>query len=201
MPTKANYRFSFTGASAMVPEFIKVAQLVIEGAQVDELDDKTMGKEKFETNRRQFRELKHRIKTLTIQQIEILATGSIEEQKQITHWALCKTYGIYRDFIIEVLAEKIQVFDYSLTELDYNTFISQKKIDHRELDDLAQTTQNKVKQVIFRMLEQVGLINSVSEAVIQTPMLHYGVEQTIIIDDPKLMSYFLYDQNRINKLI
>ena len=185
----------------MVPEFIKVAQLVIEGAQVDELDDKTMGREKFETNRRQFRELKHRIKTLTLQQIEILATGNIEEQKQITHLALCKTYGIYRDFVVEVLAEKVQVFDYSLTELDYNSFISRKTVDHPELEDSAQTTQEKVKQVIFRMLEQVGLLNSVSEAVIQTPMLHSGVEQAVIAEDPKLLTYFLYDQNRIDELV
>ena len=201
MPTKPKYRFSFTGASAMVPEFIKVAQLVIEGAQVDELDDKTMGREKFETNRRQFRELKHRIKTLTLQQIEILATGNIEEQKQITHLALCKTYGIYRDFVVEVIAEKVQVFDYSLTELDYNSFISRKSVDHPELEDSAQTTQDKVKQVIFRMLEQVGLLNSVSEAVIQTPMLHSGVEQAVIAEDPKLLRYFLYDQNRIDELV
>ncbi|MCW9705234.1 DUF1819 family protein [Fodinibius salsisoli] len=201
MATQTKYRFSFTGASAMIPEFIKVAQLVVEGAQVDELDDKTMGREKLETNRRQFRELKHRIKNLTLHQIEILATGNIEEQKQITHLALCKTYGIYKDFVTEVIAEKVQVFDYSLTDLDYNTFISSKKIDHPELEDSAPTTQKKVKQVIFRMLKQVGLLNSVSEAVIQTPMLHSGVEQAVISEDPNLLTYFLYDQNRIDELV
>jgi hypothetical protein len=201
MPAKTKYRFSFTGANAMVPEFIKVAQFITEGIQIDDLDDKLMGREKLETNRRQFRELKHRIKTLTLQQIEILATGNIEEQKQITHLALCKTYAIYRDFVIEVLAEKVQVFDYSLTDLDYNTFVSRKKVDHPELEDSAQSTQEKVKSVIFRMLEQVGLLNSVSEAVIQTPMLHSGVEQAVISEDPTLLTYFLYDHNRIDELV
>src|SRR5699024_2600426 len=99
--------------------------------------------------------------------------------------------GLYGDFVIEVLSEKVQVFDYALTDLDYNTFISRKRIDHPELEKSAPSTQNKVKQVILKMLKQVGLINSVSEAVIQTPMLHTKVEQAVLADDPSYLSYFL----------
>lgn len=84
-------------------------------------------KRKKATYSREFRELKLRIQTLTEKQIEILAEGTPEEQKQIPNLALCKSYGIYHDFVSKVLAEKLQVFDHTITDLDYNSFISRKK--------------------------------------------------------------------------
>ena len=47
----------------------------------------------------------------------------------------------YKDFVTDVLAEKAQVYDFDLTDLDYNTFVSRKIVDHPELDRLAHTNQ------------------------------------------------------------
>lgn len=185
------YRFSFTGANAMISEFIKVAELVNEGKSVEDIGNEVLGREKGETNRREFRELAHRIKSLTPKQIEILAEGNLDEQQQITHLALCKTYGIYKDFVAEVLAEKIKMFDNELTELDYNSFISKKKMEHPELEKLADSTQKKVKQVIYRMLQQVGIIDSMSNPSILSPVLGVRVHEAIKQDDPTLLQCFL----------
>lgn len=191
------YRFSFTGASAMIAEFSTLAAKVYEGAEIEDIDDKTLGREKLETNRREFRELKHRINTLTPKQIEILSQGDLDEKKHITHLALCKTYKIYHDFLVDVIHQKMQVFDNHLTELDYNSFISKKKMDHPELEKLAETTQKKVKQVMFRMLEQVGIIESVSNSIILMQHLSAQVETAIIEDDSTWLSCFMYDEQQI----
>src|SRR5699024_3895672 len=116
------------------------------------------------------------------------------------HLALCKAYGIYKDLVLEVLSEKVRVFDYELTELDYNTFITDKSLEHPELEEIAQTTRKKVKQRLFKMLEQTGILNSVSGAVIQTPMLNSRTESAIVEDDSGYLQLFLYDPNRINGL-
>ncbi|MCG2587775.1 DUF1819 family protein [Rhodohalobacter sp. WB101] len=195
------YRFSFTGASAMIPEFTTLAQQIQNGFTLDEIDTKVAGREKYETNSREFRELKHRIKTLTPAQIEILADGDPTERNQITHLALCKTYGIYHDFVTEVLSEKIQVFDDSLTEMDYNSFISKKKMGHPELDRLAESTQKKVKQVIIKMLQQVGIIDSISNPSILPQTVHSKVENAIIEDHPKWLACFLYNEHQIETLL
>jgi len=189
------YRFSFTAANAMPSEFVKLAIAIIDGKSIEEVDPTLIGREKKVTHIREFRELKHRIKNLTSPQIELLAEGTHDQQLHITHLALCKTYHIYRDFVTEVLAEKIQLFDYSITDLDYNSFISKKKVDHPELDELAHSTQKKVKQVIYRMLDQVELIDSSKNPTLHTPTLDEKTEQAIIQDDPKLLRCFLYVHN------
>ncbi|MCC5907041.1 MAG: DUF1819 family protein [Balneolaceae bacterium] len=195
------YRFSFTGASAMISEFIKIAELVHQGKSIDELNEKLLGREKVETNRREFRELKHRINSLTPLQIEILTQGNFDEQKQITHLALCKTYRIYRDFVVDVLAEKVKVYDHTITDLDYNSFISKKSLDHPELENLAETTKKKVKQVMFRMLQQVGIIDTITNSSILTQQLTTQVEHAIIEDDPALLACFFYREEQVKMLL
>lgn len=195
------YRFSFVGAHAMIPEFIKLGKLVHDGTDVSDLDASFLGIEKKETYRRKFRELKHRISTLTSRQIEILANGSHDQQMQVTNLALCKTYRFYSDFVTEVLAEKVQLYDYSITDLDYNTFISKKRVDHPELENLAPTTQKRVKQVLYKMLYQVGLTDSTKSPTLQNPILDSKMEQAIIEDNPNLLSCFLYDEHRIQTIV
>lgn len=175
----------------MVPEFIKVARQIHKGNAVDNLSDSVLGREKGATNKRQFRELKRRIKTLTPSQIEVLSQGTMDEQKHITHLALCKTYGIYRDFVTEVINEKVQVYDHHLNELDINSFISKKKIEHPELDALTESTEKKVRQVIYRMLQQVGIIDSVTNPYTLTPNISSKVHEVIRSDDPKWLKCLL----------
>jgi hypothetical protein len=184
----------------MIPEFITVAQKITDGHELQDLDKKTIGRDKSATHVREFRELRHRINSLTDKQIEILAEGNIDEQKQITHLALCKTYAIYKDFVTDVLAEKVLVFDFKITELDYNSFISKKMIEHPELENLATTTQKKVKQVIYRMLEQVDMIDSVSNSTILIPNVEPRVEASIVEENPKLLTCFLYADDRITSI-
>lgn len=175
----------------MIPEFIRVAQLVYDGQDPEDLNEDVLGREKGATNKRQLQELRKRLKSLTALQLEVLSEGSLDEQKQITHLALCKTYGIYRDFVTEVINRKIQVYDHQLIELDMNSFISKKKMDHPELEALAETTEKKVRQVIYRMLQQVGIIDSVSNSSILIPNLSARVKQVIINDDPNWLKCFL----------
>jgi|AntDeeMinimDraft_5_1070356.scaffolds.fasta_scaffold20224_2 hypothetical protein len=175
----------------MIPEFINVAQHVHKGEEPDAISYNVLGREKGATNKRQFQELKRRVKTLTPKQIKVLSEGTIDEQKQMTHLALCKTYGIYRDFVTEVLFEKILVFNNQLSELDYNSFISKKKMDHPELESIAESTEKKVRQVIYRMLQQVGIIDSVSNPYILIPNLPAKVREIISNDDPIWLTCYL----------
>lgn len=185
------YQFSFTASNAMIPEFIKLAEQVSKGTHIDDVSDEVLGREKGATNKRQFQELRKRLKNLTPQQIRLLAEGSFDEQKHLTHLALCKTYGIYRDFVTQVIHEKVQIYDHQLSELDMNSFMSKKKLDHPELESLAVSTEKKVRQVIYRMLQQVGMIDSVTNPSILIPNVTLRVQEVIINDDPKGLKCFL----------
>jgi len=194
------YRLSLTGADAMIPEFVRIAQWIHQGNRMSDLDPAIVGREKKVTNQRKLRELKRRIEKLTPKQIEILVDGDPDSQKQITHLALCKSYRIYHDFVTEVLAEKIQVFDHQLTELDYNSFISRKKTDDQKLDEAAEATHKYVKQIIFKMLHQVEIIDSLSNPIILSQRLNSKTENAIIEDSPKWLTCFLYNEQQIASL-
>lgn len=195
------YRFSFVGADASVSDFIKLAKAVQAGNELEDVDSHFLGNERVSTTRRKFQELKHRMGSLTSTQKDLLAEGTYDQQLQMTHLALCKSYQIYRDFITEVLAEKIILFDYTITDLDFNSFVSRKMVDHPELDNLAFSTLKKVKQVIYRMLNQVELIESTKSPILQVPILDEIAEQAILQDDPNLLTCFLYNHKRITSAL
>jgi hypothetical protein len=166
------YRFSFTAASLQVPTMIALARKMIrEGCTTEQLLPDDMRKERYKTSQREFREIKDRLECLSPDEIRILSDGSHEEQKLISLVSFARLYHFFYEFMTEVVAEKILVFDYALTEMDYNVFFNRKAVDHPEVDQLTTATQNKVKQIVFKVLEQAGIINNIQERLIQIPQL------------------------------
>ena len=189
--SQKEYGFGFTACNAMLPEFCNIARLINDGTPPGEIDPSIIGRGKLSTNKRYLGELTRRMRSLTPEQIELLAEGSLDDQKNITHLALCKTYSMYHDFVTDVLLEKTRVYDLQLTDLDYNSFVSRKSIDHPELDEITSKTHEKIRQVIHRMLQQTGLIDSVNKPAILIPSLSVRAETVIINDHNELLKCFL----------
>lgn len=166
------YKFSFTAASLQVPIMIGLAQkMAKEELTLDELKPEDIGKERAKTNKREFREMKDRLATLSDDEVKYLAVASYDEQRLLSMIAFARVYQFFYDFLIDVVAEKVAVFDYKLTDMDYNVFFSRIAVDHPEAEKLTTQTQQKVKQVVFKVLEQGGIINNVKERIIRIPHL------------------------------
>lgn len=193
----STYVFSFTAASALISDFVFLAGLLVDGKPLEDLSETNLTRGKSSTQKREFNEFKKRLAVLDQNQLELLVTGTYHEQQLITHLALIKCYRFYRDFCEEVLLRKVAVFDMMLTDWDYNSFLSQKKVEHPELDKLAETTQRKVKQVVLLMLQQVGLLEQKNGLHITPPLLPVSVERIVVNDDPTLLHSFLYDDQKI----
>lgn len=181
--------------------FIHLAVLAVDnGFDLDKLTNAQIGKEKERTNVRQFRELKHRLKTLTNEEIELLANGNLRDQKHIALLAICKTYRLISDFIVEVIRDKVLVYDFEIRESDYNSFINRKSFDHPELEGLTESSQVKIKTVLFRMLAEVGLIDNAKSRVIQPLLLSDNLEKVVVQDNPELLKIFLKPDREIAEL-
>lgn len=166
------YKFSFTAASLQVPVMTSLAEkMVNEGLSLDELKPEDVGKERAKTNKRQFREMKNRLATLSDDEINHLARASYEEQRLLSMVAFARAYRFFYDFVTDVVAEKVALFNFTLTDMDYNVFFSRVAADHPEAEKLTSLTQKKVRQYTFKVLEQAGLINNVKERIIQVPQL------------------------------
>lgn len=143
------------------------------------------------TTDRKFREVKLRIEALTKRQIEILATGDTLSKKHIAFLAICKVYPFIREFVVELVREKALVFDYQITDGEYTTFLRRKTNQHPELDELAESTMKKVREVTFKILEQAGLIDNVKTKRINPQLVEEKVIKAVAEDDPEWLKIFL----------
>ena len=180
------YKFSFTAASLQVPVMTSLAEkMVNEGLTLDELKPEDVGKERVKTNERQFREMKARLATLSVNEMEHLVDSTYEEQRLLSMIAFARAYRFFYDFVTEVVAQKVVLFDYTLTDMDYHVFFSRVAVDHPEAEQLTTITQKKVKQYTFKVLEQAGLINNVKERIIQVPQLSIAFTSLISATRPQ----------------
>ena len=188
------YSFSFTTSSLRLNEMILVAIAIAEKREIDYINELGGGNSK--TGRKMLSEFEKRISNLASQQTDILVNGDFLSQKQIAFLSICKTYLFIRDFVVEVLREKILVFDYQITEGDYISFYRRKLDLHPEMDTLTDITQKKIKQVTFKILEQAGIIDSIKSKVIQPQIIDRKVTDAIVSDNPNwLKVLFISDMD------
>ncbi len=195
MEKKPKYALSFTAASLRLNEMVKVAKAANEMGVTDlkTLKDSgvVFGSVKSRTSDREFREIRKRLEKLTPTQIDILINGDLISQKQIAFLAVCKHYTFIRDFTIEVLRDKTLVFDYTINESDFNSFIDRRLNVHPELEVFSESTLKKAKQVMYHILEQSGIINNAIDRMIQPQIVNPDVIRAVISEDPAWLKVFL----------
>ncbi|MCK5538546.1 MAG: DUF1819 family protein [Bacteroidales bacterium] len=191
------YSFSFTGLSLRLDKMHKVAIAEFEGREINLIQ--AIGNGKESTTKRVFWEISLRLKMLTKEQLDFFVKGDLTSRKQIAFLSVCKSYGFIRDFVIEVLREKYLLFDYHLTDGDYNSFFRKKAELYPEMEELSELTEKKIKQVTFKILEQAEIINNIKEKVIQAQILDQTVKMAIVNDDKKWLMIFMLSDLDISR--
>ena len=199
MPETIKYDFSFTATSLRLREMILYANARLNGQEIDYVRE--LGKGKAATGIRFNREFLKRIGKLTDSQVALLAKGDLVSQKQMAFLAVCKTYGFLRDFVVEVLREKYLLFDYEFNDGEFISFWRRKIDLHPDMEDLTETTQKKIRQVSYKILEQAGIIENVKSKIIQPQLLDNKVTSALVTDDPNWLKIFLISDMDIKTMI
>jgi hypothetical protein len=191
-----NYSFSFTALAAQIPEMKSIAELYLKSDNWKEVEsialaDNVLNKSKSRTTDRIFREIRKRITTLTADELNILINSNIDDQKVIVLISILKTYRIFYDFAFEILVPKYQSFDYYITDSDYINFVNSKMSIYKEFRELSETTLDKVRQRIFTILHQLGLIDSVKGKKIIKPFISDVTASALRNDNPIYLHLFL----------
>ncbi len=205
MVTKKKYSFSFTGASALLAETLIVAEEYVrlqdwEKVKVSVQDNNLMNKIKQRTSKTKYFELKKRLELLTNEQLNLIVSGSPDECKAMILLSLLKAYSFFKDFVVEVIRAKYLLYNNNIAPSDYTSFFNAKALTNSEMNTLTEKTKNKVKQVLFKMLEQVGLINSAKDGIIIKPFLSDDSIKAILNDDATLLAGFLCSDAEIKTL-
>jgi len=183
------YSLSYTAASLRIQDTIRVAE-AIQNSDFEGLDER-IGNGKTSTGRRIRRELEKRLKSLTDDQLDFLLSAGLDDAKKMAFVAVCKTYQFIYEFVVEVLREKIVQLDVQISQGEYLSFFNRKCELHPELEELTQNSKDKIRQVLFRMLEEVKLIDNVRSKNIQPQFLSTEFQETLRTDDPQLLRIFL----------
>lgn len=201
----AKYILSYTTASLSAYESEVMAGLYLESGdwssvRTSVLDDNALQKGTLVGRRKLFNELKKRLETLTDEQLSFYADASSSEVKNLTMLSCFKLYRFIYDFATEVMRKKLLLFDFQVLNSNYESFYDSKAVSFENLNTISEATQKKLKQVMFKMFEQAGFIDSVKTKNIQKPYLSEELVKLIVQDDPKYLHAFLYSDNEINEL-
>jgi len=197
-----DYSLSFTAASLMFFETEQVVHLFLEHndwqlvAQLV-VDDNIMQKGTVSTRKREFAEIKKRLIGLSTEEMEFMVSCTTDELKLYCLYLCAKTYRLIFEFISEVVRDKYLMFDYAIFDSDYSKFIEAKTASSEKLQSITEKTQYKIKQVIFRILEQSTLIDSTKTRNVQKPYISDELQLIIARYNSKYLSCFLYADGEI----
>jgi len=198
------YLLSYTAASLLPHETQKVAELYLafqdwKRVDTEVLEHNVLQKNALSTLKREYREIKKRLKCLTQEELMLYEEGI--DEKYITFLACLKTYRLIFEFCSEVLREKVLLFDEQVLPSDYTSFMESKQAGAEELGYISMATEAKLRQVMFRMLVEVGMIDSLKGMQIAVPTLPRVLINTIVNDDPKWLGGFLMSDSDIQDYV
>ncbi len=159
------YRMSFTVGGLMLNESIVIAQAYRPGetwacARKRLLAQGTSSLPKLASQTRALREVYDRVGHLSDAERHCLSTDADRAEQQAMMWlAICRTYRFVYEFAVEVIGERYQSWRLDLGLDVFDRFLSEKAESDTGLAELSPSTCAKLRQVLFRILRETGLIS------------------------------------------
>jgi hypothetical protein len=180
-----NYSMSFTTGGLFIRESLVLTKMYLGFGDWDLTRDKAIEDNQLQvrtisSRKRLFREISARLKTFSNAEIEFFLESSPQDQAYLLWLAVCRRYTFIADFSVEVLRERYITLKNDLTYEDFDSFFNRKSEWHLELDKIAPSTRNKLRQVLFKMLREADLLmaNNMIQAAMLSPRLFELIHQS-----------------------
>ena len=95
---------------------------------------------------------------LTDPELELLRDASPSERGHLMWVAACRRYAFIGDFAEEVVRERFLLLTPTLGYDDFDSFVRGKALWHPELAEVKDSTLQKLRSTVFRMLTEAGLL-------------------------------------------
>lgn len=162
--TLAPYNTEFVAGSLLIPESRTIATLLLKGDDESTFKHKilvenVLQKRSPTSAKRQSNLICNRLAYLHPQLLMLVAEGSRDQTVQLLLAASIMQNHLLGDFIQEI-ADCKRNFKQQITYRDWDLFFEQcKQIDNR-IESWSETTTQKVRQVVFRILAEAQIIDS-----------------------------------------
>lgn len=159
------YRMSFTAGTLLQQESVNIAEIYLKTVSWDVAREDVLSKNILQaktesTAKRICLELCARLKYLHEDELELLVEGDHQEQAYLLWLAVCRCYRFIYEFSTEVIREHFLTLKYDLRHEDYDAFFNAKIEWHEELEKITDSTNYKLRQVLFKMLHEAELLNA-----------------------------------------
>ena len=172
------YSMSFTTGALFYRESVRLAALFVDlkdwnAVRNTVLADNLLQARTQNTSKRFCREIISRLKTLSVQELELLIKGTSQEQTYLLWVAICRRYTFIGDFAVEIIRERFISLKTDLSNEDFEAFIHKKSEWHSEIDAIQSSTRSKLRQILFKMLREAELltVNNTINAALLSPRL------------------------------
>ncbi len=156
------------------------------------LQSRTLGSEK-----RKVGEIISRISLLTSKQLDLLETGSNEEQRYLLWLAVCKRYLLIYEFALEVIQEKYLRMDLPLSREEYDLFFEYKAEWYEEFERVKPSTRKKTRQTLFQIMREAQILST--ENLIIPAIPSGSFLQCVMADNQKWLRAFPVSEAEIKR--
>ena len=166
MDSSVPYNGSLTREQFLFYEMRTVAKLMELGLKDDEIIEKIYKENLFQyPTERMLKNLSgvclKRLHAMDDESlISVIANQPVEAAKQVCLYAIMKENRIMWEFMITVIGEKYRQTDFSFGDIDVNVFFMRLQEQDDSVEKWKESTINKMKSVIKRMLIENGYIDN-----------------------------------------
>jgi hypothetical protein len=192
-PTVGEYNFSFIAGGLLVNELAAVAEVLHDLQDWDKTGEyveaeNLLRSRAASSGRRMFAEIRNRLQMLTRTQRMLLMEGVTSDQTDVAWLAVCKAYRIVREFAEEVVRERFVTLAMTVSGDDFDRFLDAKEAWEPRLETLAESTREKARTVIMRMLREAGITSD--DGFIQPTLLSPEFVEVLCPEDVALYRIF-----------
>ncbi|MBN2706100.1 MAG: DUF1819 family protein [Deltaproteobacteria bacterium] len=160
-----NYRMSFSTGGLFQRESLQLADLYMslhdwQAVSYKVIQDNLLQARTAASLKRVLREVVFRLQTLSEDELSALLAGDHQEQGFLLWLAVCRSYPFIAEFSTTVLRERYLSRLVNLEPEDFEAFFHRQSEWHPELEKIRPSTRGKLRQVLFRMLREAGLLTA-----------------------------------------
>ena len=157
------YALSFTSGALLTREAVIAAPLFLEVRDWNTVRDRLRAENLLQARTassgfRLAREVAQRLAVLTDAELDLLQDASPSERGHLMWIAACRRYALIADFAEEVVRERFLLLTPTVGYDDFDSFVRGKALWHPELAEVKDSTLQKLRSTVFRMLTESGLL-------------------------------------------
>ncbi|MDQ0030887.1 DUF1819 family protein [Arthrobacter bambusae] len=157
------YALSFTTGALLTREASRLAPLYLEQRNWEQtrdraVEDNLLQARTYRTSVRLVRETIKRISAFSDAEIALLTEATASERGYLMWAAACRRYELIGEFAEEIVRERFLVMASTLDYTDFDSFFRTKAVWHGELTQVKDSTLQKLRSNLFRMLVEASLL-------------------------------------------